>query len=316
MSAEEPVPNFTNKFGLALEAAKRSKVTNAKIIHSSEIAQDTFYKWKRGDGYPTQENLTVLVSVFEKLLDLPQDLWRKDLGDFETVLAGYNTQSGVVSGPPKPIFELRSREKHPDLLLEQMSGYWAAFYRSASRTDQVVVSRDLVELAGTHQSGYVGCRITDTYFQYEGLCVAFGSTGLLQWILEKKGLYNEVLCYMTTKPDRTPPVLFGVMTCTSGGVDTHVQLPAAARVVMVRLGSTKAMRRSLSMNDTETREQLQDLIPRYVEIKELPEWLNTAISNILPANAVPSALRVETDHTPQAPVVASFIDELMRELPR
>jgi hypothetical protein len=314
VNGTQSVSDFATKFDLAIGAAKKAGYNNRALLHETGVSHDTWYKWKAGKGEPSDEHFTRLVRTFHRILQVEPEAWNGELRAFESAI-GRTVPDQTTGALPPATVQFRSRDPQPTLLLEQLSGYWAAFYCSTSRTDEVVVSRDLVEVAAKHRAGYIACRVTDSYFQYEGFCFSYGGS-LVQWTLEKRELYNEVLTYMTTRPDRTPPVLYGVMICTSGGVDTSVQLPSCARVVFVKLGSNRDLQERWQQGDEVTRRILQQSVAKYVALPALPSWLRNGISNVLEPTAVPSALRVDAGGTPAPPLVAALAASILAEVTR
>ncbi len=281
--------DFGGKLELACRRAKAANFTNKFLMGEVGVSADTWAKWKRGASTPSAEHICKVVDVFRDEIGIERASWSQNLEGFSNALL---PEADDTADPlPCPSVDFRSRDRQPTLLLEQLRGYWAAYYNSTSRNDRVVVSRDLLEVAGVHKAGYISCQITDSHFTYNGFCFGHGG-GLVQWFLEKQDLHNEVLSYMTTRPDRTPPVLLGVMTCTSGGVSTVAQLPAAARVAMVRLGEAGDLAVDLGMTARALQDQLRKHVPRYLEVDGVPPWITSAISNVIDPTEPPSALVV------------------------
>ncbi len=214
--------------------------------------------------------------------------WMLPIGEFRSLLA--TDAQPLLSEHLGALVTFNSRDSHPDRLLEQLSGAWVAYYVSTSRTDRRIVSRDLVEIAGVHNNGYIGARVIDSRSEYRGFCFSYHN--LIQWFFEKEKIYNEVLSYMTTMPERSPPVLMGVMICISGGVSTVGQLPAAAKVAMVRLGTHETLAAELNLSEDQLAKRLRTRIPRYVEPSDLEKWLQLSIENRISMETLPSALVV------------------------
>lgn len=285
------IEDFGPKLTHAADWAKGTHGVNNSVLQDNVgTSHDTWAVWKRGERSISKKDQQEVRRVFFEITQLDPTAWDLPVAEFAKKLgreeAG-NVGSELSLAPP--VIEFKSRDKDPSLLLEQLSGVWVAYYCSTSRDDEVIVSRDLIQISDSHSSGYISCRVVDGSFDYSGFCFSYAG-GLLQWVLEKESLYNEVLTYMTTRPERTPPVLVGVMLCTSGGVSTVSQLPAAAKVAMVRLGSSGDIAGELNLPIEEASELLHRIVPTYVDLEALAEWIQVAISNEIGVGQAPFAL--------------------------
>ena len=302
--------DFDDKLRAACDRARELRLTNTFLQQEVGVSHDTWAKWKRGATKPDPQHLRAAIEVFRNELGLADETWALPVGEFRRSIGA--TGIGTESLPPSAL-EFRSRDRQPDLLLEQLSGFWTAYYCSTSVTDRIVVSRDLIEVAPSHRNGYISCQVTDGHFSYSGFCFTYAG-GLVQWLLEKDVLYNEVLSYMTTRPERTPPVLLGLMICTSGGVDTVAQLPAAAKVSMIRLGDASAVADQLGIAPSKVRDVLRRHIPRYLSTSDVPRWVRSAVSNVIASTDAPSALTVPAAAGPSMDQRVDTIRSLISEV--
>lgn len=302
---------FDEKLRAACQRATERNLTNSLLHREVGVSHDTWAKWKRGTQ-PSTPNLRRIIATFEAEIGLEPQVWCLPASAFRAQLepGGDEGEVGLV---PSSQVEFRCRERQPELLLEQLQGFWVTFYYSASVADRLVISRDLVEVGSTHRNGYVACRVLDSHFDYRGFCFTYGG-GLVQWLLEKEDLHNEVLSYMTTRPDRTPPVLLGLMLCTSGGVSSVAQLPAAARVAMVRLGPIDRLVGALGLESGDVRRVLERIVPCYLTPGDVPPWIDAAISNVIDPSSRPSSLVVQDGAGPTRAERGEVIDRVFDEL--
>lgn len=182
-----------------------------------------------------------------------------------------------------------------------VGGYWESVYWSVSNTRQQAVSRDLCIIGDVDDNGYIECRIIDGHFEYSG--VIFPVIQHLYFILEKDRFFNEVIFYVTNLPDRTPPLLRGIIGCLSGGVNDSLSYPSASKVAFRYLGRTCRDVQSIYPDapsvEGELEHFLTEAVPAYLTRDDIESGALSdsalaeiaAIDNTLTPDSVPFALR-------------------------
>jgi hypothetical protein len=184
-------------------------------------------------------------------------------------------------------------------LFELIEGYWYSYYFSVSRTDTVQVSKDLFTVISLTEAGLIECRIEDGAFTYLGWGFPIQGNHMY-FILEKDKLLNEVIVYVTNRPDRQPPKLYGIIMCLSGGIedDEMHQYPCAAKVAFRYLGKEDAVRETYKLKpniDVHAflKAKASYVDPRGKDLDDEERQIFKVISNVIPAGQVPSALRMQ-----------------------
>lgn len=182
-----------------------------------------------------------------------------------------------------------------------IGGYWESIYWSVSNLKQQAVSRDLCIIGEINDDNYIECRIIDGHFEYSG--VIFPVVQHLYFILEKEKFFNEVIFYMTNLPDRTPPILRGIIGCLSGGVNDSRSYPSASKVAFRYLGKSGEEVRNIYPDAPDGGQALQQylegVVPSYITREDITSGTLSetamieidAIDNTLDSTAVPFALR-------------------------
>ena len=121
-------------------------------------------------------------------------------------------EAGLFLDRPASGLDFISRttdRKSIENLFALMKGYWECAYRSFSRTDQHAISRELFIVDGINQDNLITCRARDVMCTNTG--VIFPVIGQLYIMYEKDKVFNEIVVYLTNRPDRSPPVLRGLV---------------------------------------------------------------------------------------------------------
>ncbi|KAA3595826.1 MAG: hypothetical protein DWQ06_16540, partial [Calditrichaeota bacterium] len=175
-----------------------------------------------------------------------------------------------------------------------IKGYWYSYYYSVSRLGERFVSRDLCIIKEINDDGFIDCEIIDNYFHYVGVC--FPIKGKLYFFLEKDKLFNEIIVYTTNLPDRTPPILNGVILCLSGGVDDMSSYPCASKTTFRYIGKKEEIPDLFNIGELSIDDYMRKNMPAYLipEKDTEPENIEVykTINNHIGENAVPFALRM------------------------
>jgi hypothetical protein len=173
------------------------------------------------------------------LLGLPMldlDVSARDLA----VIFGLSRErTEELLSPNFGVFDFASRtadHRSARQLFGLIGGYWELIFWSFSRRDEQAVSRELLIVDRIDPNNLLRCRVTDVNFAYSG--VIFPVLQHLYIFMEKDRLYDEVVVYLTNRPDRAPPVLRGITLGLSGGVDELHAFPTASKVAFRFLGRT------------------------------------------------------------------------------
>lgn len=289
------VPDLGAKLDLLLRSGRYGIQSNAKLSEALGIGQDYLSRLRGGTRILTEENFLRLCKIF----DLEQRVFLDDLETFGKRCGFTRREVALVTRNPLPGIDFSSRvkdERHTEELFEVIGGYWESFYFAVSKTEEQSISRDLFIVRGIRDDGYIDCEIEDGHFRYKGWCFPIKSH--LYMILEKDRLFNEIIVYATNLPDRTPPRLFGLILCLSGGVHETSSYPCAAKVIFRYIGrDDKEIRSKYGIKRSQ---QVEDYL-----VKEIPRYLNPTdeidadtrkifqdISNSIPEDLLPFALRM------------------------
>jgi hypothetical protein len=148
-----------------------------------------------------------------------------------------------------------------------------------------------------NEDDFIEVELDDTHFRYVGWCVPV--SGQLYFVMEKVRILNEIIVYATNYPDREPPILFGIILCTSGGVKNRTAYPSAARVAFRHIGTSEELAEKYEQKDLNILyELLTKKYARYIDpgdgaIDDETREIFSQIKNVIPENAVPMALRME-----------------------
>ena len=231
------------------------------------IFEDDYFTRIKNGTRPLSESVFLkLSSVF----GIEQRRWFDDIDAFGEYLGYSRFEISSITGFVLPGIDFHSRIKDRDTvgkIYGVIQGYWECFYYSVSKLDQVLISRDLVQIERLGQDMYMSCTVHDRFFSYKGVC--FPIKNHLCFALEKDRHFNEIIFYLTNLPDRDPPKLNGIILCLSGGVDEFSTYPAASYVAFRYIGSDRETIAkhypSLREGDSDLLADLREIIPGYVE---------------------------------------------------
>lgn len=296
MAERFTIDDFAAKLDLLLKSDRGDVRTTSRLVGRLGVHKDYLSRLRGGSRPVTEEILLKLCDIFE----MSQRDWFDDLDTFGSRLGFSRRQSALITKRPLPGFDFASRIQDPRLvssIFNVVSGYWASYYYSVSRLNRRWICRDLVVMRRLNEDGFIECSVCDPSFRYDGLCFPIKSH--LYLMLEKAHLYNEIIVYAMTLPDRQPPSLFGIILCLSGGVDESHSYPCAAKVVFRYLGKTGDLRRHYGLAESEDVEAfLVREIPKYLDPEDadadpaLKEVVGD-ISNVVGESRVPAALRMD-----------------------
>ncbi|QIL02612.1 hypothetical protein G7078_07295 [Sphingomonas sinipercae] len=249
----------------------------------------------------------------ERHRELIRELLRLPTLDFDATprdiavqlnLSSKDALSVMSGGLPGLEFAARTRDLTAlSRLSDLVSGYWELVFWSFSRTDTQALSRELCVIERPDEAGLLPCTVHDVNFTYRG--VVFPVMSHLYFMVEKEHLFDEVVVYLTNRPERAPPVLRGISLGLSGGVDEIRSHPTASRCTFRYLGRTAADVRirfpEAPDDETDLLDFLRREVPRYLTQAELAELSTeqlaalqvSRLDNSVPPNAIPFVLQAK-----------------------
>lgn len=296
MSDHVDIPDLGKKIMLVLRSGRSEIKTEQQLIHGLGIGKDFWSRIKSGTRVLAEERFVDLCDI----LKIEQKEWYHPLLDFGRERGLSRHEISLITNTPLPGFDFSSRLKDDEQvqnLFRLMEGYWESFYYSVSKTDKIVVSRDLFIVRRVNEDTFIECEVEDSIFRYKGWC--FPIKNHLYLVLEKENLYNEIIVYATNLPDREPPRLFGIILCLSGGVDEMHSFPCAAKVAFRYIGRSDTIRQKYGLpRNIDIEDWLVRNIPGYVDpnsadLDDDTKRIIESISNVLVPGVVPSALRAD-----------------------
>lgn len=287
------VDDLDAKISLLLLRKDSPVKTNGDLQSKLPFSKDYLSRIRSGGRTPTEDNLHNLSTV----LGVDREVWYDDLERFGAKFGFGRRMVALTSGRPLPGIDFAARIKDKQLVQDighSLVGYWESFYFSVS-VERRIISCDLLIVRGMDEDAFFPCSVVDGHFEYSG--IAFPITGKLYFILEKDMPRNEIIFYAMNLPDRIPPVLFGIISCLSGGVDATHAFPSAAKVVFRPLGDAQAVRQRYGLaKDADHEQFLRETVPRYIDPEQVQDSdtleIIKDIDNTLSAEARPLALRM------------------------
>lgn len=292
------IADIGDKIELALKSDTTPVKTRRGLLEKLPGVEPDYFSRLMGGSRRMSEHIFIRIC---DALQIEQKAWYDDLETFGRRLGFTRRQIGQITRSLPPGIDFRTRIRDPQTvhtIYENIKGYWESFYYSVSNTDRRLISRDLFIVDSVDDDFFITCRIIDGMFEYIGYCFPMPK-GHLCFILEKVYLHDEIIMYVTNRPDRSPPKLNGVILCQSGGVSELAAYPSASLVAFRYLGpdidSAKVFYPGI--NDAADLADRLKGVPGYIDPNDssLParyhEVIRTINNTILP-NAVPFALRM------------------------
>jgi len=241
------------------------------------------------------------------LLRLPTLNFESSGRDFAIQLGMPRGETERLLGPAFGAFDFASRtsdSRSIQQLFHLIGGYWECVFWSFSRRDCQAVSRGICNVDRIDENNLLRCEMVDVNFAYSG--VIFPVLQHLYFFLEKDRLFDEVSVFLTSRPDRAPAVLRGILLGLSGGVDEIHSYPGASKVAFRHLGKNaneiRAHYPDCPPEEAEVRAYLESNIVGYIsrdELDNLPEddplrLQILRIDNEVDADSIPFVLTADT----------------------
>jgi hypothetical protein len=299
------ISHFGEKLELLVRSGKTSFRRVSDIARAIDNIGTDYFSRIKGGSRRVPERVFIKIVELTKESGLIAADWYDDVHTFGNKLGLTLRQIQQITGTVLPGIDFHSRNRdrnNINNIHKLIKGYWESFYYSVSTFDVPRISHDLLIIDDVDDSGFIKCQIIDASFTYTGVCFPIQSNHLY-FILEKDGIYDEIIAYMTNRPERTPPILNGVILCSSGGVQDMVPVPCAARVAFRYLGNTqssieKVLPHFKLLDGKDLRESLIQSIPSYINPNEINKdhryyEVKKVIDNEILRDQLPFALRME-----------------------
>jgi transcriptional regulator with XRE-family HTH domain len=286
------IPDLGTKIDLLLTIERNDIGSSNALARRLDIGVDYLSRLKNGSRRLTEEKFSELCKVF----GLSKLEWYQELEAFGEKLGFSRKQIAAVAGKPLPGIDFLSRLRGKGMIndiFDSIAGYWESYYFSVSRTDKILVSRDILIVSKINDDEYIECEIWDGSFTYKGWCFPIKSH--LYFILEKDPLFTEIIVYATNLPDRKPARLYGVILCLSGGIEETASYPSAAKVAFRYIGEEDDVRKKYNIDVSENLEMylkknVAKYVDPYIEEDDDLKKLYKDIENNIPD--IPIALRM------------------------
>jgi transcriptional regulator with XRE-family HTH domain len=299
MDGKVDIEDLGKKIVLLLRSDISEVKTLEEMLRRVGLKKDTWSRIRGGTRILTDDRFVSICECF----GVPQQLFFSPLLEFGARLGFSRRQVAEITLTPIPGIDFMSRIRDSErvrALFAILEGFWESYYYSVSREDRILVSRDVLWVKRVNEDDFIEVELDDTHFRYDGWCIPI--SGQLYFVMEKVKLLNEIIVYATNYPDRTPPLLFGVILCTSGGVKNRAAYPSAAKVAFRFIGTKESLAERYNLRDERaTFEKVTSEYARYIDPSDKSLDVDTRsliaeISNGIPSDAVPFALRMEDSH--------------------
>lgn len=301
MSSPTNIPDLGEKIALLLKSGRTSVKTESQLLQGLGIGKDMLSRIKGGTRVLSDDRFVKLCDLF----NLEQKEWFSPLDAFSSKLGFTRYQIALITGKQVPGIDFQSRiaeRRVVENLFRTMEGFWQSFYYSVSKLDRIAVRQDIMHVKRVNEDGFIECDLKDSHCLYVGWGFPI-TNAKFYLVLEKEGLFDEIIIYCTNLPERMNPRLYGVILCLSGGVDSVQAVPCAAKCAFRFLGREEEVRKqfgwgkSIDVRAKLFEEQSKYIFPDDFANPKNDEERETAqiirdISNVIPADQVPSSLRM------------------------